>query len=143
MLTWRQIGAEITKALAVLALVLFALGITPAWSGAGAAEAGYAHGTAAPQIVFCGGAPDERACHGPCHACRFGLAVLPPPPSEADVAFGPALRVALTPAPVAPVIPAEVFPAYPRAPPETVCVPLTNDAVRASDPTKTDWRFDQ
>ncbi len=116
MLTWRQIGAELTKALAVLALALCALGVTPALSVAGDPSV-TAVGQLAPQLVYCGGGPDHRANNAPCHACRSNSAVLPPPPCEADVAYGAVMRAGFPPLIQVTAAPAPLSPARPRAPP--------------------------
>ena len=44
---------------------------------------------ASSQTVLCGGgsADDGTASHGPCHACRSKVAIVPPPPDEAVPAY--------------------------------------------------------
>lgn len=76
---WRDIAAEVGKAVAVLALVFLSFAHQPidiavaedgAWTFA--------------EITYCGGEPDQDGGHSPCHACRFGIADLPQPPCVAE-----------------------------------------------------------
>lgn len=83
MAQYRQILAETTRALMVLALVLFGFS-----QGANAGEfpvgASPAVAVAIAQSAvsdLCGGGwGDQQMAHGPCHACRSDLSTLPPPP---------------------------------------------------------------
>ena len=44
---------------------------------------------ASSQNIVCGGGPtdDGASSHGPCHACRSKVAIVPPPPDEAVPAY--------------------------------------------------------
>jgi hypothetical protein len=80
----RDIGGEIVKALAVLALVFLAFAHQPV--AVQAADDGFSYSVA--DLSFCGGSPDnEGAGHSPCHACRAGVADLPPAPCENEPAY--------------------------------------------------------
>ncbi|AEQ50715.1 hypothetical protein [Pelagibacterium halotolerans] len=80
----RDIGGEIVKALAVLALVFLAFAHQPV--SVGAADDGFSYSVA--DLSFCGGAPDDDSGgHSPCHACRAGIADLPPAPCEIEPAY--------------------------------------------------------
>ncbi|WP_417580395.1 hypothetical protein [Pelagibacterium sp.] len=80
----RDIVGEIVKALVVLALVFLAFVHQPV-----ALETpvdGLSFSVA--DLSFCGGAPDdESGGHSPCHACRAGVADLPPAPCVAEPAY--------------------------------------------------------
>ena len=86
----RQMLLETTRALAVLALVLFGFsqgttaGEFPV--GASPAVAGIAQSAAS---ELCGGGwGDQQGMHAPCHACRSDLSPLPSPPAVCEpVAF--------------------------------------------------------
>jgi hypothetical protein len=77
----RALLAEITRALAVLALVFLSFAHQPALAAAGYHDD---HGG----YDFCGTPPDGPADHAPCHACRSNPVVLPAAPENADPAFG-------------------------------------------------------
>lgn len=89
----RHIGAELVRALAVLALVFLSYGHQPV------AVASTHHDTltAAVTADFCGGVPADGQTHAACHACRIGAgADLPPPggglvhlPTPTEPAFPP------------------------------------------------------
>jgi hypothetical protein len=80
----RDIGGEIVKALAVLALVFLAFAHQPV--AIQAADDGLSYSVA--DLSFCGGAPDDGSGgHSPCHACRAGIADLPPAPCVAEPAY--------------------------------------------------------
>ena len=79
----RDIGGEVLKALAVLALVFLSFAHQPV---------AVAHPDDGPRwaladLSFCGTAPDGEAGHMPCHACRAGVADLPPAPCVAEPAY--------------------------------------------------------
>jgi hypothetical protein len=113
MTSTRAILAEVTRALAVLALVFLSFAHQPAFAAPGfdGDTGGY---------DFCGTPPDNPADHAPCHACRSKPVVLPPAPAAADPAFAAAavchevLKWGLT------VSPPARTPANPRAPPALV-----------------------
>lgn len=71
---------ELTRALLVLALILFNLAHQPTPT---VAYDGFSFISAA--SVYCGSpSSDDQLGHSPCHACRIGGdAVLPPPPCDA------------------------------------------------------------
>lgn len=77
----RQAGLEVARALCVIGLVFLGFAATPAMAVPGANALG------ADDAAFCGGAPDDPDAHAPCHACRGGDLLLPPPPGFADPAF--------------------------------------------------------
>jgi hypothetical protein len=79
MTTTRAVLSEITRALAVLALVFLSFAHQPAV----AAEGHHDHGG----YDFCGTPPVDPAGHAPCHACRSNPVVLPPAPAYADPVF--------------------------------------------------------
>jgi hypothetical protein len=76
----RPILAEITRALAVLALVFLSFAHQPAFAASGYHDD---HGG----YDFCGTPPDNPVNHAPCHACRSNPVVLPTAPAQADPAF--------------------------------------------------------
>ena len=80
MIVARAILLEITRALAVLALVFLSFAVSPAVAAHGDhfAPGGY---------DFCGMPPGNPVDHAPCHACRADPVVLPPAPVEARPAF--------------------------------------------------------
>ena len=109
MAQYRQILTETTRALMVLALVLFGFS-----QGANAGEFPVGASSAVAAAIaqsavsdLCGGGwGDQQMAHGPCHACRSDLSALPPPPSVGEpVAFvakgvdylGPAPKRAMLP----------------------------------------------
>ena len=113
MSTSRAILAEITRALAVLALVFLSFAVSPAIAAPGDqfAPAGY---------DYCGTPPGNPGDHAPCHACRANPVVLPTEPAEA----GPAFAVLEAPLDL-PIWGLDVTnparsPANPRAPPALV-----------------------
>lgn len=113
MVSTRVFVAEITRALAVLALVFLSFAAPPALAASGnhfALEGGY---------DFCGTPPADHL-HAPCHACRTDPATLPPAPSAAEPAFTvvPADVCAVDAVPAARVDLRS--PANPRAPPAAV-----------------------
>lgn len=79
----RDIGGEAIKALAVLALVFLSFAHQPV----AVAQADDGPQWAVSDLSYCGGAPDGEAGHLPCHACRAGVADLPPAPSMAEPAY--------------------------------------------------------
>lgn len=80
----RDIGGEIVKALAVLALVFLALAHQPV--ALDAPDDGFSFSVA--DLSFCGSSPDdEGGGHSPCHACRAGIADLPSAPCVAEPAY--------------------------------------------------------
>ena len=119
MVLFRQIAAEVTKALVVLALVFLSFAHQPV---ALAGDEGDILGNPQVALSFCGGAPDDdgNASHVPCHACRFDLAPLPQPPCVASPAYASyvALAVLLDDAPV--IFGRAYRSDFPRAPPAAV-----------------------
>lgn len=111
----RDIGREMIKALAVLALIFLSFAHQPVTIPL--ATDGDSGWTLA-DLSYCGAPPGEDGGgHLPCHACRVGGAALPPPPCaalDAPVDFTWAdfgtYTIAFAPRPV-------VTPANPRAPP--------------------------
>lgn len=103
MLTVRQTGIEVLRALCVLALIFLSFGHAPVT----AATSGPDVLTAALDMSYCGDLPDDPRAHAPCHACRIGGGADLPPPCEialpvavvAHVAYGamPALNPPATP----------------------------------------------
>lgn len=80
----RDIGAEIVKALAVLALVFLSFAHQPV----AVAQVDDGPQWAVADLSFCGSGPDsDDAGHAPCHACRAGVADLPPAPCVAEPAY--------------------------------------------------------
>lgn len=80
----RDIGGEVIKALAVLALVFLSFAHQPV---AVAQPDGAAQWSVA-DLSYCGSAPDgDEAGHMPCHACRAGVADLPPAPCVVEPAY--------------------------------------------------------
>lgn len=76
MATARHIAAELTRALAVLALVFLSFAHQPA----AAVTPHIDTLTAAVTASYCGDVPADEGAHAPCHACRIGGgADLPPP----------------------------------------------------------------
>lgn len=111
----RDIGKEVIKALAVLALIFLSFGHQPIDI---APTANGDSGWTLADLSYCGAPPGEDSGgHLPCHACRVGGAALPPPPCAAldaplgftRAAFG-AYTLAFAPRPV-------VTSTHPRAPP--------------------------
>lgn len=85
----RQLTRDVTAAL--LSLVLFLFLLSQPIAPFDPAEASAAP-LSAVSFSYCGDGPTSDAAHdhaGPCHACRFDVAVLPSPPSAALAAhFG-------------------------------------------------------
>ncbi|WMT88040.1 hypothetical protein NO932_05375 [Pelagibacterium sp. 26DY04] len=80
----RDIGGEIVKALAVLALVFLSFAHQPV----AVAQVDDGPQWAVADLSFCGSGPDDGdAGHAPCHACRAGIADLPPAPCVAEPAY--------------------------------------------------------
>lgn len=80
----RDIGGEIVKALAVLALVFLSFAHQPA----AVAQVDDGPQWAVADLSFCGSGLDgEGDGHLPCHACRAGVADLPPAPCVAEPAY--------------------------------------------------------
>lgn len=111
----RDIGREMIKALAVLALIFLSFAHQPITiSLATDGDSGW---TLA-DLSYCGAPPGEDGGgHLPCHACRVGGAALPPPPCaalDAPLEFTRAVfgifDIAFAPQPL-------VTSANPRAPP--------------------------
>jgi hypothetical protein len=90
-LTVRQTGVEVLRALCVLALIFLSFGHTPVTAASSSPDVL----TAALDMSYCGDLPDDPRAHAPCHACRIGGVDLPPPcdiaipvAMLADVAYG-------------------------------------------------------
>jgi hypothetical protein len=90
----KQYFAEVTRALSVLAILLFALmpGASPdsasAYSQIGASPAVAIALLSASQSQLCGGGwGDDQLGHAACHACRGNIPVLPAAPCVAEPAF--------------------------------------------------------
>ncbi|MCD7060205.1 hypothetical protein [Pelagibacterium xiamenense] len=116
----RQIAGEAIKALAVLALIFLSFAHTPAQSSDFGDDGAYAV-SAYSAVTYCGQGPeDDGAGHGPCHACRAGIADLPAPPCSADPAYSGFARIAFVHESENPVYEAADGPANPRAPPALV-----------------------
>ncbi|WP_404402935.1 hypothetical protein [Pelagibacterium halotolerans] len=116
----RQIGADVVKALAVLAVFFLSFGYGQAQAPVFADDSVSAQSVYS-TVSYCGQGPGEHgpAC-GPCHACRVTIADLPPPPSIAEPAYLGFSRIVYI---VEDVEPAHNFghrPANPRAPPALV-----------------------
>tara|TARA_R100000365_G_scaffold3492_2_gene11682 strand:+ start:356 stop:790 length:435 start_codon:yes stop_codon:yes gene_type:complete len=80
----RDIGGEIIKALAVLAVVFLSFAHQPV--AIATADDGLSYSLA--DLSFCGGSPEgDGAGHSPCHACRAGVADLPEAPCENEPAY--------------------------------------------------------
>lgn len=80
----RDIFEEVIKALAVLALVFLSFAHQPV---AVAQPDDGLHWSVA-DLSYCGSAPDgEGDRHMPCHACRVGIADLPPVPCVVEPAY--------------------------------------------------------
>ncbi len=112
-LTVRQTGLEVLRALCVLALIFLSFGhapVTAAASGSGVL-------TAALDMSYCGDLPDDPRAHAPCHACRIGgSADLPPPCSFATpIAVVATVAYGATPVLVEPATSSSPFDA--RGPP--------------------------
>jgi hypothetical protein len=87
---YRQMLLEITRALAVLALVLFGFsqGTTAGEFPVGASPAVAASIAQSVVSDLCGGGwGDQQGMHAPCHACRSDLSPLPSPAVCEPVAF--------------------------------------------------------
>lgn len=87
MAQYRQILVETTRALAVLALVLFGFsqGATAGDFPVGASPAVAAAIAQSAVSELCGGGwGDQQGMHAPCHACRSNLSLLPPPPTTTE-----------------------------------------------------------
>lgn len=83
---WRDIAGEVTKALVALALIFLSFAHQPV----DVAQAnGDAFSLSVADLSFCGGGPDGDGDgnHSPCHACRAGIADLPPAPCVAEPAY--------------------------------------------------------
>ncbi len=103
MLTVRQTGVEVLRALCVLALIFLSFAHAPVTAAAGSPYVL----TAALDMSYCGDLPDDPRAHAPCHACRIGGGADLPPPCDialpvavvADVAYGamPSLSLPATP----------------------------------------------
>lgn len=101
MLTARQTGIEVLRALCVLALIFLSFAHTSVASAGPVPDTL----TAALDLSYCGDMPDNPKAHAPCHACRIGGGADLPPPCTiavpvalvADVAYG-ALPVLQQPA---------------------------------------------
>lgn len=110
----RDIFGEVIKALAVLALVFLSFAHQPV------AVAHPDEGThwSVADLSFCGSAPDgDGAGHAPCHACRVGIADLPPAPCVAEPAFVAFAEVGFDLGEELAVEQPGFSPANPRAPP--------------------------
>ncbi|HEY8574915.1 MAG TPA: hypothetical protein VIL88_01100 [Devosia sp.] len=85
---------ELTRALLVLALILFNLAH---YAAPAVASEGFAFTNAT--VIFCGDSgPDDRSAPAPCHACRIGGdAVLPPRPCDSVPVDREALPVRFSP----------------------------------------------
>jgi len=102
-LTARQTGVEVLRALCVLALIFLSFAHAPVT----AATSGSDVLTAALDMSYCGDLPDDPKAHVPCHACRIGSGADLPPPCAialpiavvADVAYGamPSLNLPAAP----------------------------------------------
>ncbi|HCO54316.1 MAG TPA: hypothetical protein DIT93_04770 [Pelagibacterium sp.] len=89
----RDIGTEIIKALAVLAVVFLSFAHQPIVLDV--PDDGFSVSVA--DLSFCGGAPDEDGSgHAPCHACRAGIADLPPVPCVSEPAYARFTRARFT-----------------------------------------------
>ena len=104
-LTARQTGIEVLRALCVLALIFLSFAHTPVT----AATAGPDVLTAALDMSYCGDLPDDPKAHAPCHACRIGGGADLPPPCDialpvavvvASVAYGATPSLSLPAAPI-------------------------------------------
>ena len=88
---YRQILVETTRAMMVLALVLFGFlqGTTAGEFPVGASPAVAAAIAQSAVSELCGGGwGDQQGMHAPCHVCRADLSLLPPPPAVCEpVAF--------------------------------------------------------
>jgi hypothetical protein len=104
----RHIGAELVRALAVLALVFLSYAHQPV----NAAPHQHDTLTAAVTADFCGGVPADRQPHAPCHACRIGNGAALPPPC------GGLLHLPAIAAPAFPPLPVAVFVVAPPDIPE-------------------------
>ena len=103
MLTVRQTGIEVLRALCVLALIFLSFAHTPVTAVASSP----AVLNAALDMSYCGDLPDDPKAHAACHACRIGGSADLPPPCNialpvtvvADVAYGamPSLSLPATP----------------------------------------------
>jgi hypothetical protein len=109
----RAILAEITRALAVLALVFLSFAGSPAIAAHGdhSSPSGY---------DFCGTPPGNPVDHAPCHACRANPVVLPTASAEADPAFAVCAAPLNLPIWGLNVSNPAPTPANPRAPPALV-----------------------
>ena len=110
----RDIGGEAIKALAVLALVFLSFAHQPV----AVAQADDGPQWAVADLSYCGGAPDgEGGGHSPCHACRAGVADLPPAPCVAEPAYVAFAEIGFAPVDDFMVGEGGFSPANPRAPP--------------------------
>lgn len=112
---WRDIAGEVTKALAVLALIFLSFAHQPI-------EVPQAGGDAfsfqLADLSYCGGAPDEDGGgHVPCHACRSGDIDLPPAPCVAQPAYAGFVVAAFFVADMAVADQFGYSASHPRAPP--------------------------
>lgn len=116
MTTMRDIFGEAVKALAVLALVFLSFAHQPV--AVASADDGFAFSLA--DLSYCGSSGDGTGDHAPCHACRAGMAGLPPAPCVAEPAHVQ-LAIIDFPRAAGPAGPGhQYFPASPRAPPALV-----------------------
>lgn len=113
MLTARQTGVEVLRALVVLALLFLSFAHNPA----SAATPGPDTLTAALDLSYCGDLPDDPRAHAPCHACRIGGGADLPPSAAIALPVAVIAGVAYGAMPVLapPAAPARAFNA--RGPP--------------------------
>lgn len=116
----RQVCRDLTMALVVLSLVFLSFGHQPiAVADDGTATAGSKYAA----LSWCGGVPGDHGGSdhsGPCHACRAGIADLPPPPCAAEAAFADLRLAAFIPRDPFVVKATALRQAHPRAPPLSI-----------------------
>ena len=115
----RQVLKELTRAVAVLSLLLFALGLTQPGTAAPptAAVASLVASIISVAPLCGGGDAHGDVSHGACHACRFGVVALPAPPCTAERAFVAPVAVSYAAFPVQPAFARQRATALSRAPP--------------------------
>jgi hypothetical protein len=115
----RQLGRDAFAAFCALALVFLSFGHQPVGAQGAGAETFIAQGL---YVGVCGDPadPGDQSSNGPCHACRTGIADVPPPLCDAVPAFGGLVLADAWRPSLGPALVVSRTPFAPRAPPALV-----------------------